>query len=206
MGPWSCLYYCNSARASLLTHAHLPSSYSGIMMAIISKKGLPKGVATSKRTVRINLNGKKRWSGAAKARWTLGKFPPRCFNVTKAKTNEPTRIYTQVQTALDLTEKSVILEPQNPTIDEFHLVQKRRPTDFETLKLRNVRSGIFEITYRKVELSVLFHSEKENTFLFVYFFVLKTYFRTSVWHLKSYCTSLLWPPYWETPIVLLAQL
>ena len=96
------------------------------------------------------------------------------------RTNPPEYTYTQVQTALDLTEKSVILEPQNPTIDEFHLVQKRRPTDFETLKLRNVRSGIFEITYRKVELSVLFHSEKENTFLFVYFFALKIYFRTSV--------------------------
>ena len=35
-------------------------------------------------------------------------------------------------------------ESQNPKIDKFHVVQKRRGTDFEALKLRKGSSGIVD--------------------------------------------------------------
>ena len=39
------------------------------------------------------------------------------------------------------TSPFTILEPQNPWIDEFYVVQERRTTDFKALKLRKGSSG-----------------------------------------------------------------
>ena len=47
-----------------------------------------------------------------------------------------------LQLYIFLTKHFAILEPQNPEMDAFYVVQKRHYKDFEALQLRNVRSGL----------------------------------------------------------------
>ena len=59
----------------------------------------------------------------------------------------------------NLTEHFTIFEPPNPEIDEFYVVQKRCPTDFEAPKLRIIQSGICFTSVHRIDENNLIESQ-----------------------------------------------